>query len=38
MQTRPPTFTAFNGRAFQYRDEPIESPDRHEAGWGTLRG
>jgi nitrite reductase (NO-forming) len=24
MQTRPPTFTAFNGRAFQYRDEPIE--------------
>jgi nitrite reductase (NO-forming) len=24
MQTRPPTFTAFNGRAFQYRDKPIE--------------
>jgi nitrite reductase (NO-forming) len=24
MQTRPPTFTAFNGRAFQYRDKPVE--------------
>ena len=24
MQTRPPTFTAFNGRAFQYRNRPVE--------------
>ena len=24
MQTRPPTFTAFNGRAFQYRNKPVE--------------
>ena len=24
MRTRPPTFTAFNGRAFQYRDTPVE--------------
>jgi nitrite reductase (NO-forming) len=24
MRTRPPTFTAFNGRAFRYRDDPVE--------------
>ncbi len=36
MRTQEPTFTAFNGRAFRYRDKPIEGDGRQAAA--DLRG